>query len=277
VTTIGRGLALLATTALLVAACGGAGASPSSRAASAAATAPPVTIFGASSLKGVLDRMKTAWESSHPGSTLTISTDSSSALETQIEQGAPADVFLSADASNPKKLADKGLTDGAAIDFAGNLLTVIVPVTNPAKITSPKDLAKGGIKVIAAGDDVPVTKYAMQVVHNLASEPGYPPSFASSYMANVASKEDNVSAVVTKVALGEGDAAIVYVTDARAEPKVTPVEIPRDANVLATYAGVVNKPSANAATAHEFLAWVAGPEGQAILATFGFLPPSSAG
>ena len=112
-----------------------------------------------------------------PGLTLTISTDSSSALETQIEQGAPADVFLSADTTNPQKLVDAGLADGAAVTFAGNKLTVIVPADNPAGIASPADLAKPGIKVIAAGDEVPITKYATQLVANLAKEPGYPADF----------------------------------------------------------------------------------------------------
>jgi molybdate transport system substrate-binding protein len=275
VTAAGRARALLVGGAVLLAACSGAARiEPSATAGSGSGS---LTVYGAASLKHALDRMKTAWDSSHPGATLTISTDSSAALETQIEQGAPADVFLSADTANPKKLVSKGLADGAAKDFAGNLLTVIVPAANPARIASPRDLARSGVKVIAAGADVPITRYAMQVVRNLARESGYPPDFAAGYTANIASREDNVMAVVTKVALGEGDAAIVYVTDARAEPKVTSVAIPRDANVPATYAGVVDKASANPATAHEFLDWVAGPDGQAILASFGFLPPQSAG
>jgi molybdate transport system substrate-binding protein len=282
-----RPIALGGALLIVLAACGG-GATPSpsastaapsvaaSTGSSAAAENAPLTIYGAASLKGALDKLKTAWETAHPGSRLTISTDSSSALETQIEQGAPADVFLSADTVNPRKLTDKGLTDGSAEDFAGNLLTVIIPTANPAGITSPKDLAKSGVKVIAAGDDVPITKYAKLLVQDLSKEAGYPANFGAAYTANVASKEDNVKAVVTKVALGEGDAGIVYVTDARAEPKVTTVAVPPDANVPATYAGVVNKASAHPATAHEFLDWVAGPEGQAILASFGFLPPTTA-
>ncbi len=276
-----RPLALASVLLIVLAACGGAAPAASSTSSVAAGTAPasaaanaPLTIFGASSQTGVLAKMKTAWEAAHPGSTLTISTDSSAALETQIEQGAPADVFLSADTTNPKKLTDKGLADGSAEAFAGNLLTVIVPADNPAKIASPADLARSGVKVIAAGDDVPITKYATQLVQNLAKEPGYPASFPAGYMANIASKEDNVKAVVAKVALGEGDAAIVYVTDAKSEPKVTTIDVPKDANVPATYAGIVNKTSADAATAHAFLDWVAGPDGQAILASFGFLPPS---
>jgi molybdate transport system substrate-binding protein len=270
---------------LLVAACSSAGASlsasraPSAAATAAASTAPSsagggeLTVYAAASLKGVVEKAKTAYEAANPGTTVTLSTDSSSALETQIEQGAPADVLLSADTANPKKLVDKGLADGEPVTFAGNELTVIVPTANPAGITSPADLAKDGIKVIAAGDEVPITKYAKQLVDNLAKESGYPAGFAEAYAANVASKEDNVKAVVTKVELGEGDAGIVYVTDAAASDKVTPIEVPGTANVPATYDGVVVKASRNPAAAKAFLEWLAGSEGQAILADFGFLPP----
>ncbi len=284
---LGRRLILVVLAlAWLVAACSSgatpspSGAAPSVAAPSVAASeaapsveAAPLTVLGAASLKGVLAKLQTAWEAAHPGSTLTISTDSSAALETQIEQGSPADVFLSADTANPKKLVDKGLADGAAVNFAGNTLTVIVPTTNPAGISTPADLAKTGVKVIAAGDDVPITKYANQAVANLAKLPGYPANFEAAYKMNIASKDENVKGIVTKVELAEGDGGIVYVTDAKASTKVTPVTIPNEANVPATYAGVVVKASAHPATAHAFLDWVAGPEGQAILTTFGFIAP----
>jgi molybdate transport system substrate-binding protein len=234
----------------------------------------PLTIYGAASLNAALDQLKTAWETAHPGSTLTISTDSSAALETQIEQGAPADVFLSADTANPRKLTDKALTDGPAVSFAGNVLTIVVPTANAAGIAGPADLARAGVKVIAAGDDVPITRYANQVVANLARLPGYPAGFAAAYAANLASKEDNVKAVVAKIELGEGDAGIVYATDATASTKVTTVAIPDAANVPVTYAGVVVAASSHRATAHAFLDWVAGAEGQKILAGPGFGPPA---
>jgi len=251
-----------------------AAAAPSSEPTSAASAANvELTIYGAASLKGALDQVKTVFEAAVPGTTLTISTDSSSALETKIEQGAPADVFLSADTTNPKKLIDNGLADGDAVVFAGNKLVVIVPTSNPAGIASPADLAKPGIKVIAAGDSVPITKYAKQLVTNLAKVPGYPADFVAACAANIASKEDNVRAAVAKIELGEGDAAIVYVTDAKASTKVTTIGVPDSANVTATYAGVVVKGSANAAAARAFLTWFAGPDGQAILRSFGFLPP----
>jgi molybdate transport system substrate-binding protein len=242
----------------------------------AAPTAAPanLTIYGAASLSSVLAKVKTVYETANPGTTLTISTDSSAALETKIEQGAPADVFLSADTSNPQKLVDKGLAAGALTKFAGNLLTVIVPTANPAGIQTPADLAKSGVKVIAAGDTVPITKYATQLVANLAKQPGYQADFAAKYTANIVSKQDNVSAVVSQIALGEGDAGIVYVTDAKTSTKVTAIAVPAAANVPATYSGVVVKASANVAAAQAFLTWLAGPDGQTILGTFGFLPAS---
>jgi molybdate transport system substrate-binding protein len=238
-----------------------------------AAARTELTIYAAASLTGVLEQAKAAYETADPGTTLTISTDSSSALETQIEQGAPADVFLSADTANPKKLSDKGLANGAPVTFARNKLTVIVPAGNPAGIASPADLARPGVKIIAAGDEVPITRYAVQLVANLAKQPGYPAGFAAAYATNVVSREDNVKAVVAKIELAEGDAGIVYATDAKASDRIAAVDVPDAANVPASYAGVVVKASANPVAAAAFLAWFAGPDGLAILGDFGFLPP----
>jgi molybdate transport system substrate-binding protein len=265
--------------AVLLAACSSSAASPSALASAAPSAAPSsaasnLTIYAAASLKAALAKVKTAYQAANPGTTLTIATDSSSALETKLEQAAPADVFLSADTSNPQKLIDKGLAAGALTKFAGNLLTIIVPTTNPAGIQSPADLARVGVKVIAASDTVPITKYANQLVANLAKQTGYPADFATKYAANIASKEDNVAAVVSKIALAEGDAGIVYVTDATNSSRVAPIAVPHAANVPASYGGVVVKASQNPDAAKSFLTWLAGTDGQAILASLGFLPPS---
>ena len=235
-----------------------------------------LTIYGAASLKSALKSLKAAYEAAVPGTTLTIATDSSATLRTQIEQGAPADVFLSADQKNPEALVEAELTDGPALDFTGNRLTIIVPKVGPATATvlSPADLAKPGMKIVAAGAEVPVTHYADQAIAKLAALPGYPHGFALAYAANVVSKEQNVKAVVAKIELGEGDAAIVYSTDAIGSDKVNQVPIPPEANVLAIYAGVVIKGSAQAPAAHAFLEWLTGPIGQAILTDAGFVPPS---
>jgi molybdate transport system substrate-binding protein len=279
---------------LTLAACSGGAASPSlgsvpsvapvtEAPTTAASTAPgspspaaavDLTIYGAASLKGALAAAKPIYEAANPGVTLTISTDASSALATQIEQGAPADVFLSADAKNPQALVDKGLATGPPVTFATNKLTVIVPADNPAGIRTPADLAKSGIKIIAAGDEVPITKYASQLVANLAKEPGYPADYEAAYQANIVSKEDDVKAVVAKIELGEGDAGIVYVTDAKASTKVATVDVPDAANVVATYEAVTVGASPNLDAATAFLTWFAGSGGQAILGGFGFLPPS---
>lgn len=260
----------------LVAACSaGPGSSPSpSSGASSSGGSASLTVYAAASLKSVLAKVKETYEASHPGTTLTITTDSSAALETKIEQAAPADVFLSADTSNPQKLVDKGLAAGALVKFAGNKLTVIVPAGNPAGIASPADLAKPGVKIVAAEDGVPISKYAGQLIDNLAKQQDYPADFRTAYSANVVSKEDNVAAVVAKIELGEGDAGIVYVTDAKASGKVKTIDVPDAANVSATYGGVVVKASTAGAAADAFLRWLTGSDGQAILASFGFLSPS---
>jgi len=274
--------AVLSVLAVVLVACSASGAtSPTAPAASptTASTAPSaataeLTIYAASSLKSALDKARTEYEAANPGAKLVISTDASSALETKIEQGAPADVFLSADTANPQKLVDKALASASLTNFAKNKLTVIVPKDNPAKIQTPADLAKAGIKVIAAGDAVPITKYAGQLVGNLAKQPGYPADFVDAYNANIASREDNVGGIVAKVGTGQGDAGIVYVTDANGKADVAPVEVPPDANVIATYAGTVVKSSANPSASNAFLTWLAGPDGQAVLSGFGFLPPT---
>lgn len=242
--------------------------------AESSAAAVELTVYGAASLKGALEAARTAYATVAPGTTLLLATDSSAALATQIEQGAPADVFLSADATNPKQLAEAGLVDGAPYTFARNQLTIIVPADAPSAITSPADLARPGVLVIAAGDDVPITRYATQLIERLSQAPGAVPGFATRYAANIVTREDNVKAVVAKIELGEGDAALVYRTDAAASDRVSTVEIPDAANVTATYDGVVVKASRHRFEARAFLEWFAGPGGQAILRDFGFLPPS---
>jgi len=231
-------------------------------------------VFGAASLTEVLGTVKEVYEAAHPGAAIVISTDSSAALATQIEQGAPADVFLSADTENAERLVHDGFAASDAVVIAGNELAVIVPSGNPAGVATAADLARPGVKVVAAGDQVPITRYATRLVANLARQPGYPPDFVHAYEANVVSREDNVKAVVAKVELGEGDAGIVYRTDAEASSKAEAVDVPADANVAASYAGVVVRGTGEPAAAAAFLDWLRGSDGQAILASFGFTSPS---
>lgn len=239
----------------------GAPASPATSAAPVAAG--ELTVFGAASLRGAFEAFAPVVQA-ETGLVPVYSFDSSSALRTQIEQGAPADVFASADTRNVVTLLEAGLAQDPVV-FACNQLTIIVPAGNPAGITSAQDLARPGVRVVAAGDEVPITKYAMQLVGNLG--------ISDAYTANIVSREDNVAAVRSRVELGEGDAGIVYVTDAMASgDKVEQVAVPVEANVPATYAAAVVSATDQQTDAATFLGWLTGPEGQAALSTFGFLP-----
>jgi molybdate transport system substrate-binding protein len=235
-------------------------------------TSSPVTItvFGAASLRDALEAAAAAYEEA-TGNTIVVATDSSTALRTQIEQGARVDVFLSADTQNPDALMAGGLVDGAVVPFAGNSLAIVIPAANPAGLGSPFDLGRPGLKIIAAGDSVPISGYAATLLRNLAALPGAPAGLGDAYAANIVSREDNALAVLSKVALGEGDAGIVYASDATTSAAVAIVDIPSEANVSATYAGVVPTTASQPAAGHAFLDWLAGPGGQAVLAAFGFV------
>jgi molybdate transport system substrate-binding protein len=232
-----------------------------------------IVVAGAASLQDALNTAATGYEHGHPGVNVRFSFDASSALRTQIEQGAPVDAFASADTANPQQLVDHGLAVGPVRVIARNELLIVVPRSTGAGVATPLDLARSGVKIVAAGPQVPITRYAMQLVANLARQPGYPADFAQRVVANTVSREDNVRAIVAKVSLGEGDAGIVYVTDARSA-SVGTVDVPPGANVIARYGAVVVKASSHPAEARAFLDWLAGPDGQAILANFGFLPAS---
>lgn len=235
-----------------------------------------LTVFAAASLREAFGAVKEAYEAAVPGVTLTFSFDASSALRAQIEQGAPVDVFASADTRNPQALFDAGLTSTEPQPFAGNRLAVVVPAANPAAINSPADLARPGVRVVNAGPEVPITSYAAEMLSNLAGLPGYPPSFVAAVAANVVSREDNVRAVLAKVQLGEGDAGIVYATDATAAgDTVRVIPIPGAANVVVTYAAAIPKDAPNPQAAAAFLAWLGGPDGLAVLDRFGFIAPAS--
>jgi molybdate transport system substrate-binding protein len=235
--------------------------------------ATSITVLAASSLQAAFTVAAKVYEGSDPNTTLTFGFDASSALRTKIEQGSPADLFASADLINAQKLLEDGFAIGPVQRFAGNRLAIVIPSDNPAHIDSPLDLARPGVRLVAAGEDVPISGYATQLINALARQPGYPPGFATQVAANVASREDNVAAVVAKVALGEGDAGIVYQTDAVASSNLKEIPIPAGANVSVSYAAVVVKGSTQPDAARAFRAWLSGSDGQAVLARFGFVAP----
>jgi len=230
-----------------------------------------LTVFAASSLTEAFSEMGEAFEAANPGVTVTFNFASSQALRTQIEQGADADVFASANTLEMETMVnDNDVPADSVRIFLTNQLVVIMPANNPAGLTSLSDLSRPGLKVVLAAKEVPVGKYALQVLDQLdaVSDPGY----KDRVLANVVSYENNVKQVVTKVQLGEADAGIVYYSDMVAAPGLQKIEIPQASNVTARYPIAALTQSKNPELAQAFIAYVFSVEGQAILQKWGFTP-----
>jgi molybdate transport system substrate-binding protein len=230
-----------------------------------------LTVFAASSLTDAFQEIGAGFEAAHPGLSVTFNFGGSASLRAQIEQGAQAGVFASANAKEMDALVSAGLVaaDAPAI-FLTNKLVVILPATNPANINGLQDLSQAGLKLILAAEEVPVGKYARQALGNM--EAAFGAGFKDRVLANVVSNEDNVKQVVAKVQLGEADAGIVYVSDAVAAPELKTIDIPDARNVMAEYPIAAVLGSANPDTAQEFIHYVLAPEAQAVLQKWGFLP-----
>jgi molybdate transport system substrate-binding protein len=243
-----------------------------------AATASPapeprtLNVFAAASLTDAFTEIGKNFEAANPGVTVTFNFAGSQALRTQIEEGAPADVFASANKTEMDALVTDGfVTQGTTQVFLNNKLVVILPADNPAALTTLEDLAKPGIKIVLAAEEVPVGKYARQALDQIAGQFGT--DFKDKVLANVVSNEDNVKQVVSKVQLGEADAGIVYTSDAVAAPDLKTVEIPAELNVIAQYPIATLKKSATANLGTAFIEYVISSEGQSVLQKWGFAPP----
>ena len=235
-----------------------------------------VTVFAAASLTGVLHDIVKQYETLHPGVHIIANYDGSQALRTQIEQGAMADVFLSANAKQLLALRDQGLMENSSIGmFAKNKLVVIVPSSNPGNITTLQDLARPGIKLVIGTKDVPIGDYARQILKKMANDTTYGPSYQDAVLDNVLSEETTVTGVVAKVQLGEADAGIVYETDITPDnrDKFIVIAIPDKYNVIAEYPAGVVKSSGNKDEAIRFIAYLKSEQGRATLTKYGFALP----
>jgi molybdate transport system substrate-binding protein len=244
-----------------------------------ATSAPPVSlnVFAAASLQKAFTQIGTQFHAAHPNVTTTFNFAGSDALATQINQGAPADVFASANGAQMDVVVKAGTVDGTqAKTFAHNRLVVVVPSNNPGQITSLQDLAKPGKKVVLAAKTVPVGGYALTFLTKASADPSFGASYKANVLKNVVSYEADVKSVLAKVSLGEADAGIVYTTDAATAASTTStLAIPDAFNVIATYPIAPVKASKNASVAQQFIDYVAGPDGQAVLAAYGFIAGSS--
>jgi molybdate transport system substrate-binding protein len=248
--------ALLALAALALAGCGG---DDDAGGGSGAAGPGELTVFAAASLTAAFTELGERYTAANGGAEVTFNFAGSQALATQIRQGAPADVFASADLPNMAKVED---LVGTPRSFASNRLQIVVEQGNPKDIKSLDNLGSPDLKVVLAAPDVPAGKYAAEALAkaDVTVEP--------------VSQEDNVKAVVTKVSLGEADAGIVYVTDVTAGgDKVEGVDIAQELNVTATYPIATVKASKAQDEAQAFMDLALSAEGQQVLSRYGFLPP----
>ncbi len=257
---------------------GGAAVTTPTPASTPAATPTPqvtgeITVFAAASLTDAFQEIAQAFQQRYPVTTVTFNFASSSQLRTQLAQGAKADVFASADWKNMHGAQQDGTIAGEPRVFVRNEPVVVVPATNPAGISTLADLAKPGVRLVLAAKDVPIGNYARQILEKASQDPQYGSDFANRILANVVSEETNVRAALSKAALGEVDATFVYRTDATTpdmRDKVKIVEIPAQFNVIAEYPIAVVKNAPNPAGAQAFVDFVLSPEGQRILAKWGF-------
>jgi molybdate transport system substrate-binding protein len=215
----------------------------------------PITIFAAASLTDVFPAID---------SRQTYSFSGSNTLATQIANGAPADVFASANTTIPAMLFAQGLVE-KPVDFTRNTLVIVVPKANPAGINDVYDLTKPGVSIDIANPAVPVGSYTLTILKNM--------NMTSRILPNVVSQETDVRTVLTKIALGQADAGFVYATDARTVPgQVKVIKVPAWAQPKVTYAMAVVTKSPNQAAAQAFINELLSKAGQARLQAFGFLP-----
>lgn len=253
--------AALVAVGLLLAGCGS-----SDEGASDQTTTPPeertLTVLAAASLTDSFTALEKKFESAHPGVDVKISFAGSSALVQQITNGAPADVFASADEKNMKKVTDAGLASGTPEIFATNQLQIAVPPDNPASIASFADLAKDGVVVVVCAPQVPCGSATEKVEQ------------ATGITLKPASEEQDVKSVLNKVQAGEADAGVVYVTDVNsAGDKVKGIAFPESSKAINSYPIAALKDAPQADLAKEWVEMVLGAEGKAELEKVGFVVP----
>lgn len=249
---------------LVAAGCGSSSKSSVSTTATAPNVTGNITVSAAASLTQVFGKIGDDFEAAHPGTSVTFNFGSSATLETQLQQGAPADAFASADQDTMNKAVSADLVDGTPTVFAKNRLVIVTKPGNPKHVQTLADLATLGT-VSLCGTTVPCGKYAGQILQ----------SAGVTIPESKVTRGQDVKATIAAVTTGDADAAIVYVTDAKtAGSAVATVTIPDAQNALAVYPIAVLRSSGNPATARAFVDYVSSPAGEATLQAAGFLPPS---
>jgi molybdate transport system substrate-binding protein len=233
-----------------------------------------LTVFTAASLTGAFGEIGQIYKN-ETNISVVFNFDGSQVLRTQIDNGAYADVFASANTKQMNALKTEGLMNNSSVSiFTKNKISLIIPKDNPAKIQNLTDLAKPGVKIIIGTKDVPVGDYAMQIINKLGNDSAYGPDYKKKVMDNIISQETNVNYVVTKVALGEADVGFAYVSDIteNLSAKVDKIEIPEKYNVVGQYPIGILKASKYPVESEEFINFVESEKGKAVLDKYGFEP-----
>jgi molybdate transport system substrate-binding protein len=234
------------------------------------ARAADLTVFAAASLTDAFQPIGRAFERAHPGTHVAFDFAGSSLLRTQIEHGAPCDVFVSADWEQMSPLVRARTVKGAA-PFARNRLVVVIPAANPGRIHQLADLARPGLRLVLTGEQVPIGRYSRLAIARMSSPSELGAGYQRRVLANVVSRELNVRALLTKVTLGEADAAFVYASDAvAAGKKVLTVAIPSRVNEIAVYPAAVLASSTQPREAAAFLQFLRSAPARAVLKRYGF-------
>lgn len=234
-----------------------------------------MTVYAAASLTEAFTEIGRQFESSNPGTGVVFNFAGSQQLVQQIAQGAPADVFASADRKQMEAAIESGRVDSNHVQaFLTNQLVVITPKDNPADVQTLADLARPGLKLLLAAEAVPVGRYSLEFLDKASQDPKLGVAFKEAVLKNVISYEENVRAVLSKVQLGEADAGIVYSSDVASTgaDEIGVLEIPDALNVVATYfiAPLSDSPAPD--LADSFVDYVSSPAGGQILSRYGFLP-----
>jgi molybdate transport system substrate-binding protein len=231
-----------------------------------------LTVFAASSLTDAFGELEKTFEERNPGTDVRQSFESSSTLLTQIQHGAPADVFASAAEEEMDTAVEDGLVSGRPEIFVRNREVVMVPKDNPADIESIRDLARPGVKLVLAEEGVPAADYAVEILGK--ADAGYGGGFKRDVLSNVVSREADVRASVSRVALGDAEATFGYASDYTPDirDRVEVVQIPEDLNITATYPIAALEDARSPGLAREWVDLVMSDEGQRVLEKWGFEP-----
>ena len=262
---------------LILALAGALGGLPATAGAAPAAQTPSeLTVFAAASLTDAYRQIGRNFEKANPGTHVVFNFAGSQQLAAQLGQGAPADVFASANVAQMTAAVNAGrVAKDTSKTFVRNLLLVVTSPSSKVAITRLQDLAKPGVKLVFAAKAVPVGQYSLDFLDKAANDPAYGSGFKDAVLKNVVSYEDNVRSVLTKVSLGEGDAGVVYISDAISSPNtsVKRIYIPLSLNIIATYPIAAISDSKQAALAQKFVNYMYAGDTRLIFARYGFTLP----